>query len=369
MKTSYMPQLDGLRAIAIAAVMFSHFTRPDAFPTFIAIVPWGPMGVWLFFVLSGFLITGILLDSRDLSEHKPERGFALRQFYVRRFLRIFPLYYGVVFAAIALDVEMARDLSGWLLTYTANIYVTLANDWPGHFSHFWTLAVEEQFYLVWPWIILFAPKRRILLIIVLAIISAPIYRLLVLELGSGGLAMAVFTVSCFDSLGMGALLAVLVRSETKQESLSRLMIAIVLPIGLVWTLVLLAAKGANPDFREFDVLFASAAATVFMPIVYAASIGSGWLRWLSIRPVAYLGKISYGIYVYHPLVPLAFQPLYQFLGVRYFEWNGALWPHKDLLYVVLSVLLTILVAALSWHLFESQINRQKRHFPYSSDKT
>src|SRR6185437_9158883 len=112
----YMPQLDGLRAFAVGAVLIHHFFQPPR----IGGVDLALLGVWLFFVLSGFLITGILLRSRDQIDYRGyQGGFVLRQFYVRRILRIFPLYYMVLFAAVALNLGDVRDTIFWHLAYAS----------------------------------------------------------------------------------------------------------------------------------------------------------------------------------------------------------------------------------------------------------
>ena len=114
------------------------------------------------------------------------------------------------------------------------------------------------------------------------------------------------------------------------------------------------------------VLFTDAASLVFVPLIYAASRRSRRLRWLEWGPCVYLGKISYGLYVYHQLVALTFQPIFQRFGVSYIEWQGALYPEKGLTYFALSSATTIAIASLSWHFFEHPINRLKSHFDYSA---
>jgi peptidoglycan/LPS O-acetylase OafA/YrhL len=114
-----MPQLDGLRAVAVGAVLIHHFFQPPR----VGGVDFALLGVWLFFVLSGFLITGILLRSRDQIHNRGyPASLALRQFYVRRVLRIFPLYYLVLFGAAAFDLGEVRDTLFWHLTSLASGY-------------------------------------------------------------------------------------------------------------------------------------------------------------------------------------------------------------------------------------------------------
>ena len=138
----HMPQLDSLRAVAVAAVIVHHYIPGG----------WGPgadIGVKLFFTLSGFLITGLLMRSRRacIDGRQTLRG-AIGRFYTRRFLRIFPLYYLVIAIALVAGIPPTRDILGSLLSYTLNIHMARQGWYEANFAHFWSLAVEEQFYLV-----------------------------------------------------------------------------------------------------------------------------------------------------------------------------------------------------------------------------
>jgi peptidoglycan/LPS O-acetylase OafA/YrhL len=150
-----MVHLDALRAFAILSVMACHLLS-------YRVAREGARGVSLFFVLSGFLITGILLNCKRYVERDGQpRLYTLRQFYVRRFLRIFPLYYLVVIVLWLLHDTGARMSIYWLLAYAGNVQHAVLyhqHNWPRlSIAHFWTLAVEEQFYLVWPWVIRLSP--------------------------------------------------------------------------------------------------------------------------------------------------------------------------------------------------------------------
>ena len=171
----YMPQLDALRAFAVLAVMVHHFLPVDHYiPT--DYITLGMLAVRLFFVLSGFLITGILLGYRS-----DEPKNALKRFYFRRVLRIFPIYYLTLFVALALQVRSIQQGAFWHLTYTSNFIAPFHPEWMGPASHFWTLAVEEQFYFVWPFIMLFVPHTKHLAKTIVGTIAlAVIFRALVL---------------------------------------------------------------------------------------------------------------------------------------------------------------------------------------------
>src|SRR5258708_7747412 len=166
-----MPQLDSIRAFAILVVLIHHFLPVDKIiPTdFITL---GLIGVRLFFVLSGFLITGILLRARG-----EER--ALRQFYYRRVLRIFPIYYLTLIIIFVVSPYL-RSEGAWLAAYATNYITPFKSLEPA--GHFWTLAVEEQFYLLWPFLMLLAPARYLLKIIVASIVFAVLFRFFTVRL-------------------------------------------------------------------------------------------------------------------------------------------------------------------------------------------
>jgi len=148
-----MPALDGLRGLAILGVFANHFG------TFPGSQACGWLGICLFFVLSGFLITGILLGQREaIALSGSTLWQSLAKFWVRRALRIFPLYYLALALILYFDVPTARDDAWWLVTYTHNFQVSLEG-WTGIYGHFWTLCVEEQFYLIWPIAALAMPLR------------------------------------------------------------------------------------------------------------------------------------------------------------------------------------------------------------------
>jgi peptidoglycan/LPS O-acetylase OafA/YrhL len=202
----YLPQLDGLRVLAVGMVMMGHWwqwkwTQP--------ILKGLPLvhGVTLFFVLSGYLITRILLQENHIRIHNGQ-GYLpfMVRFYVRRTLRIFPLYYMVIFSLFLIDYPNARELFPWLLSYTTNIYQSIHNTYVGDFNHFWSLGVEEQFYLFWPWLLLAFPRSKSLIWAMLGIavlgMGTRIY--LAVEVGKW-MATSYFTLSCMPILAMGGI--------------------------------------------------------------------------------------------------------------------------------------------------------------------
>jgi peptidoglycan/LPS O-acetylase OafA/YrhL len=361
-----MPQLDSLRFFAALGVIFTHLWHPRGLPWLLDDLglEWAALGVRLFFVLSGFLITGILLDCREHVEHgQGSRLFVLRRFYVRRFLRICPIYYLFVGFALLVDLAPAREIWMWLVSYTSNIYITTRDEWIGRFGHFWTLAVEEQFYLLWPWLVLFVRRRWLVAVSGLLIAVAPIYRYWAyaafpFDIGAMDFRAATFTFASLDTLGAGALLAVAWRSDTARRSLPRLLTRWLLPAGVALYLTLLLLYHYRVSPRAFFTLGDTASAMMFAWLVGAAASGFGGLvrRILTLQPLRYLGRISYGIYVFHMFVPLLVLPVLEAVGIT---------PRvPGFANFLVSGSVTLVVAMLSWTFVESPINRLKHRFPY-----
>jgi peptidoglycan/LPS O-acetylase OafA/YrhL len=354
----YMPQLDGLRFFAILGVLVAHAWDPPPLPWIFGGVDWGSLGVRLFFVLSGFLITGILFDCRERAEATASsRMFFVRQFYVRRFLRIFPLYYAVLLVLLVGNFERTRELAVWLFTYTSNIFFA-RHGWHGHLGHFWSLAVEEQFYLVWPWLLLFLPRKWLVPLLAVVISVAPLYRLYAFHrYGADAGARDAFTFGVVDSLGVGAVLAIATRTVS-DGSLRLWLSCIGLPIALAGYGALLGLQHYGVGGGAPAALSDTATAIVFGWLVVGAARGFGGApgRLFCFRPVAYVGKISYGVYVFHNIVIGAAIIEARRFGVDYR-------PHGILSFLAVT-LVTIALAACSWTFFERPINGLKRLFAY-----
>jgi peptidoglycan/LPS O-acetylase OafA/YrhL len=352
----YMPQLDALRAIAVAAVAWSHWAPHELHGGIL----WGPYGVKLFFVLSGFLITAILLDCRQAASESPGGGwFALRSFYVRRFLRLMPLYYATLLLAALCALPPVRETLGWTLSYTANFYFYLRGNWNGVISHFWSLAVEEQFYLVWPWIILFVPARW-LKATVIGTIAASAGAWLVLAIaGISSPVMVTLPWLCCDALGLGALLA-LIDDRAQRARLASLSLQVGLPS---W----LAAEALTRIGYGHPLLFwlqQQSVLLVFAWLIERAATGfRGPVgRLLENRALVGLGTISYGLYVIHNFAPHILGPLARTLDLP--RWVSRGLPTR----LLLLSLITIALAWVSWQVMEQPIQRWKTLFPYRKRK-
>jgi peptidoglycan/LPS O-acetylase OafA/YrhL len=355
-RSSYIPQLDALRAFAVLSVLVTHFLGDKV--GWAGKINWGWTGVRLFFVISGYLITKILIEGRRLAR-APGSGIAhvAGQFYARRFLRIFPIFYLTLFAAAALNLPHIRETFAWHVTYLSNVWIA-RHGWVLPITHLWSLAVEEQFYLFWPWFVLCMPERWLKPGCMAMIGVGVVYRMVVMKLG-GWLWAPLMMPGCMDTLGMGALLAVLrTREAARPRPLSS-----ALTLGALAGLALYVL-GKFAEVRGGRVGgVASAVSDLWLALIFVwmvnctiVGVGGPVGRVLLARPLLYMGRISYGIYVLHLFVQAAFEKTGA-LG-RYCQ-SGHHWVH----FIVYSVV-TLAVAAASWRWFERPINDLKRHFSY-----
>lgn len=327
-----MRQIDGLRTLAVAMVFVDHFVGVR--------VPLGTMGVLLFYVISGFLITGILFDLKEaVSEGLLSTPKALKLFYVRRFLRIFPLYYFCLAVLWLLNVPSVRQLIAWYLSYAINIRIALDPHWI-HFpatGHFWSLAVEEQFYLLWPFLILLLPKRHLRPLMWGLIFVSLSFRAIERHFFHVNIITStVLTPECFDYFSLGALLAL---KNPRDKALLRTAGVFSIPLLAFEIALFILGRAGHFPWTIFEL---SCALVFFLVVSYAAEgLDNVFGRFLAWKPVVYLGMISYGLYVYH-------LPVYQLVS-----WQP-----------IPAVLITIAVASLSWHFYEKPINSLKRRFDY-----
>lgn len=361
--------LDGLRGIAFLMVFFFHIHWNQ----------WGWPGVQLFFVLSGFLITGILLD---MKESLPPKPYFIK-FYGRRILRIFPLYYFYLLAMWVLTawaissgfqpepMQVFQKEMPFALTYVYDFYFALDRYVPSYFlTHFWTLAVEEQFYLVWPLFILLTPRKHLQKAFWVVIALAPLLRLLTLGLHGleafsflrDSVALVVYSLpfTHLDAFALGAVLTLIRIPKAKSILLVSL---VVLPlVGLAtdylatgqWKDTSLASLGfpiTMPYGNKFIWGYSLVNGLCALVIYGVARLG--WAnRLLEWRPLRYLGKISYGMYVYHLAIIWLMTTIFNLNITK---------PFPPLLAFVTFGLVWI-VAALSFHLMEKPLMDLKDRF-------
>jgi peptidoglycan/LPS O-acetylase OafA/YrhL len=343
-------QLDAIRALAVLAVMVQHFD-----PGTLRWIELGAVGVRVFFVLSGFLITGILLQARQSAEiEERSKWRVLGIFYGRRFLRIFPVYYLVILLTWLAGVGAMRQTVGWNLSYLSNFYFYHRATGNYSVTHLWSLAVEEQFYLLWPLLILFLPRKWLAGAIVSAICIGPIFRAAIVLIGGNDWQASVLMPACLDMLGMGGLVAYL--NFKGRYKLKRRLLNAGLFVGLGAYLAIVVA----------DHYTTGAAPAV--PYGLSIALWSAWLidgaytgfrgtlgKILSFRPAVYLGTISYGVYLMHNFIPILVNHVSGFSTAH--EIPFPLRP-------VIMFSVTVLLASVSWYGFERPINGFKRFFPY-----
>lgn len=364
---NHKPELDGIRGIALLAVMLSHAGPRIMWggitsKIVVSVMVPGWSGVELFFVLSGFLITGILLKT------KPAQNY-FSSFYARRFLRIFPIYY----FAVTVGLLIAPHSSWWNsmlppLEKTRLVYYAYLQNWPifwkhslflpnNVFGHFWSLAVEEQFYLVCPLLVWLLPENALLWLCITGLVVALPLRIHMVHLYRGDFTAMALTTSRVDGLLVGVILGILLRRGQ---------------IALRWIYLMLATGGAIIAFIALFHHHELVATYFYMPTIGITgfSLLAGGLLALSQHRIVWLrrilearwlrtvGKYSYGMYIYHI-------PIYAILDHIFVTRMGVLIPlplHLAPLYIFLLFALTFVVAKLSYDLVESRILSLKRYF-------
>lgn len=379
---AHVPALDGVRGIAILLVLTYHFSWVLGFGTNVAdralerVVSVGWAGVDLFFILSGFLITNILLRARDSSGY-------FRTFYARRVLRIFPLYYGFLFIMIVLLPELPglRGNEGlqnlrqhqfiyWTYLYNVAISVhPLVDRGPYANGHLWSLAIEEQFYLIWPLVVLLLGRRALASFCILCIVAAPVIRYGLLH-GAVPDLQNVFAVSTLmparmDTLALGGLIAVIARDPDLLRRTTRW----ALPVGATAALALVILnlnRHGLPLLDEKVLTFGLSALALGFGAAVMMVVGGvpGTLQAvLSNRVLTFFGRYSYGLYVLHFQIMLELQKLAANHGwVRTVK--GTFIPF-DLAFTAVAMALSVSAAWLSWQLYEKQFLKLKRFVPYS----
>jgi peptidoglycan/LPS O-acetylase OafA/YrhL len=360
----HLGALDGIRGLAVLLVLIFHIFQVEPAPAQALLrlgysaTRFGQTGVDLFFVLSGFLITGILLDTK-----KSSRFFT--NFYGRRALRIFPLYYGVLVVFVLVlprliggPITGVPYISFW--TFTTNFSLTAGAD-GGALGHFWSLAIEEQFYLVWPVVVFALSHRALLRVCFISLAAAAILRVWV---ESQGISSFMLTLCRIDTLLLGAVVAATARSPLGEKDWSRpafLVAVFALLLSLPLCLFMRGSGSATLAAVKYPLIALFYAA--FLVLGITAGAGSLSSRVLCSRMLRSLGKYSFGIYVYHPPLIAAIGHLF---GV--FGWNA---PDSGApAGLVLSVKIVMILAAsigtawLSWNLYEKRFLALKRYFEY-----
>jgi peptidoglycan/LPS O-acetylase OafA/YrhL len=357
-----------VRGLAILAVIVFHVLGEAPYASgldrlVVQEAGFGWMGVDLFFVLSGFLITGILIEARGSASY-------FRAFFARRILRIVPAY--VAFLGFSMWIAPSvgvwapahahalRALQWWYWTYSVNIYTALHgwSDWMP--IHLWSLGVEEQFYLMWPFVVAVCAPSQLFRITSLCFIAASVSRVVMLVAGAHPLWNYVLLPSRMDTLAAGAFLACAVRDAAIVRRLARWR-RVVLAAAIVLLAVGLVQTQALPGVSPRTQLFAFPAIAVLAALLVSAVWKSRTL--LTARPLRFLGRYSYALYLWHLLA--------RDFVAAHTDW---LHPHPHastyLPYYALSVsavlALSVGVALVSWHLVEQPFLRLKQFVPHAN---
>lgn len=357
-KPTRVRELDGLRGIAILLVLLKHgginaeiFTNANhssmSLPThgvrFVFNTGW--MGVDLFFVLSGFLITGILIDTVGHTHY-------YRNFIVRRALRIFPLYYAFLLLAFIWSASIAKKDIVWFALYIGNIHMFLRNAWPAVqiMAPLWSLQVEEQFYLTFPWIVLNTSWRTLKHILIGAVISALLLRIaLQLAMPLNNFATYSLMPSRMDALALGGLIAIALRQNS--ESLrSRWIPALTLISAMAFAATWASRSAALVSTIGYTFIDLALAGVLILVITNAFPPLTAICGF---KPLVALGTVSYGLYMLQ-------LPMFEVVN----RWGAPLARFRggDFVEMLLCFAFAILAAMLSWRFFEAPFLKLKDHF-------
>lgn len=338
-------QLDTLRAFAVCVVMIHHYYNKR----FVL----AGFGATLFFVISGFFVTKTLLRLKsDVAAENMRPGGALRSFYIQRWLRLWPLYYLVLALTLLFNVENARASFFWNATFLANIQVLTTGEWSGRFSPLWSLSVLEQFYLFWPTLILFCPRKYLLPSVLATIAIGPLYRMICLWMNAEPLYWCVVPFASFDQLGCGALLALCTRDVIGEPARDRILwVASRLCVPAFVALLIGKIFNVNPAYSA--VYINTVASFAFIWLIQRTVTGfGGKARSILENPLlCHAGRMSYSIFLLHDFTELLVPKV------------GVLRPLLDSNYKAFVLIpLTILVAHVCWRLIESPILSFRRKY-------
>lgn len=281
---THMPQVDGLRAVALLGVMLAHFLPLNA-----GVLNFGLFGVSIFFCLSGYLITTSLLSIRD-QRFRLRWSVTIRETYLRRWVRLTIPLYVCLAGGFLLNIHPVRASWSWHALYLSNLYMTLTGDWQGRTIHFWYLAVDCQVFLLWPWFILYTPKRALLPALISLVCVAPLLRLTMTLAGANVQAQDALPLFWVAPIALGAILAV--RPTIR--------------LSVFWPMALAAAFG-------FRLAYGHLTDQPLETLEYLLMVlGTTWLTWavvmnrfprltalLQSKPFVLVGAMSYSIYLWH----------------------------------------------------------------------
>lgn len=350
----YQPELMGLRAVAASMVILGHWLQLS--------FPLDEVGLLPLYAVSGYLISGIIWQNNLYWGAPGPWWRRLGQFYTRRFLRTVPPYYAALALSALLPLSTLQQHPGWFLFFASNILCYKLQHWPEGMGHYWSIAVEEQFYLLWPLVLgLLHRRERWLWLLILASFGYRAYGAFCATPAAPVFA-TVLLPSCFDLFTAGALL----RLHTTRAVAAGL--ARPRPRGglalLAWGSWWLAWALTRQHEQVWVVIYPGLGALASYHTLKWLLQSPAQARWLTQPWAQWLGKRSYGLYLYHLLLPVGYQRLLYHLLPASSPWRQWwLGPLPTLL--VLAPLLLLLCAA-SWRWLESPLARLKTRFTYAT---
>jgi peptidoglycan/LPS O-acetylase OafA/YrhL len=357
----YYKNLDFLRFVAVFLVIMQHWILKKEY--FFDV---GTTGVTIFFVLSGFLITKILLKSKDNVEegvHSLTKAFS--NFYIRRSIRIFPIYYGLFLFLFLFNYQTALDYLPWFLSYSSNIKTYIDQSWLDTLGPLWSLAVEEQFYFIWPSIILLTTKKYIKQALIICICLGPVFRLISMciaiytfENVNLKISSMVLMPANIDLFAIGGLLAYNVYNKVDFSfSFHKyILISSFLLFGLI-------SVFHNSIFYHMFFIMIIAIWSFYIIKYLITEEGGVYNSLFQFKPLSFLGKISYGLYLFHGPFFFIFGTLV-FVEQKFFDFNIIFHSYHDSNHLIKlkNIGYLIFICFLSWYLFEKPINKLKRYF-------
>jgi peptidoglycan/LPS O-acetylase OafA/YrhL len=338
---------DGVRALALIAVFFQHYTIVGR--------TWstGGYGVWTFFVLSGFLIVRILeAERRRVEAGETSPGSAIGRFFWRRTLRIWPIYYltllaFTLFQAIHWATDFTWPAAGWHALYLSNIYFAdVAGRWVGRFGHFWSLAIEEQFYLLAAPALLLTPARHARRLCLCVAVAAAVWDLWLRASSASDMEVYANSLTNFGALALGGWMGLGLPRQAKAGTESWMIagaIAAVFGVAVFFHVTLYTPTVGQ--LVAMGPLWCTAiCAAVLLRAIHRNqdSLAVKVLEW---GPIRGFGKVSYGFYLYHNLVP-------RFLIAGEAHRFGLSWHVPVPVETAFSFLVALVLASLSWWLIE-----------------
>ncbi len=367
-KAIYFEQLNGIRFIAVLLVLLDHWLIPINPFSFL-----GHLGVVIFFVLSGFLITRILFQNADdCRQNHSSILVKIIRFMYRRSLRIFPIYFLLLLIGLVFSLSNFKNLWPYLVFYLPNFYIMTKATWLGIWDHLWSLAVEEQYYLVFPYfVLLLAPRKYPLLFILMLLVGLGtrfgFYAFASSEMQEQNwMWWYVNPFAALDCFGLGGILAYLFHYKQNYfQSVKFLKVGLIVSLIAFLAILNLGELTIFQHANIWSIVFERISGAFFSFFLIALSIRKDtWIlsAFLKSKPVSYLGSISYGIYLYHNVV----LNYYHDEGNTIWFYLNKYLPNFHLELVnftiykfIISFLILVFLSSLSWFIIEKPINKYK----------